>query len=568
MAHMPATLSAPPSTSRPAGPRRLSSSRARHGTLATRARQAAERLLAEEERWARRALRRASLTWWNASLSGKPGDYAKMEAADRAVNRHFSRPAPFKRVSRLLEDHALSPLPRRRLERLQRAYRGAQVPRDLLDRISAASAALQEKYSTFRGTFEGRQVSDNTLEDLLRETTDGARARAAWEARKQIGAATADDVRRLADLRNEAARAVGFPDYWHQQLLLDELDPQRLAQTLEAVDRATEAPFRAMKAELDRHLAERFAVAQQDLRPWHYADPFFQETPDVFAPPADPLYADKDVVAIAAQTYRVLGFPNIDAILARSDLFPREGKNQHAYAVDIDREGDVRTFLNVERNARWMSTLLHELGHTIYQDGIDRARLPYDLRDDPQGFLNEGFAMFCEQPLFEPDWLARLVGLDRGEAIRLAPRLLAQETATLLAFVRWCLTIVSFERAFYADPAQDLDRLWWDLAERYQHVPRPEGRHQPDWASKIHVAVAPVYYHKYLYGRLFSTQLADELHRRFGGWWQGGERSGRYITEELFAPGATYPWPDLVERVTGQPLGVDALARAVAWPRR
>ncbi len=531
------------------------------------ARLSAQRILSEEEAWARPALRRANATWWDASLSGRKRDYDRMEAADRAVNRHYSRPRPFQRLGRLVHQPSLDRLTRRRLERLYRAYQGMQTPRDLLDRITTLSAQLQEKYATFRGTFEGGQRSDNELEDVLRDSTDSDRVRAAWEARKQIGAAVAADVRQLAELRNEAAQTAGFATFWHQQLLLDELDPDRLVQTLEAVDRATAPSFEAMKADLDARLADRFGIAPKDLRSWHYGDPFFQETPDVFAPSTDPWYATRDVVEVARQTYIALGFANIDPILARSDLYPRVGKNQHAYAVDIDREGDVRTFLNVQRNARWMSTLLHELGHTIYQDGIDRTTLPYDLRDDPQGFLNEGFAMFCEQPTFEPSWLAEMAGVRRAEAEDLLPRLVAQEAASLLAFVRWCLTIVNFERAFYADPGQDLNALWWDLVETYQHVPRPEGRDQPDWATKIHVATSPVYYHKYLYGRLFSTQLADKLGRDFGGWWPGRPGTGDYIKRELFAPGATYPWPELVERVTGQPLGVDALARHVAWPK-
>lgn len=539
----------------------------RNPTPRTDTRASAERFLTDEERWARPALRRANLTWWTASLSGRSRDYQCMEAAERAVNRHYSRPSAFRRVARLAQTAALDGVIRRRLERIQRTYQGMQTPRELLDRITALSTALQERYSTFRGTFEGQPVSDNVLEDVLRDARDSARARQAWEARKQIGAEVADDVRRLAELRNEAARTAGFADFWHQQLLLDELDPERLIRTLEAVDRATRGPFQAMKADLDNHLAERFGVAVAELRPWHYGDPYFQETPEVFAPPADPLYAERDVVEIACRTYHALGFPNIDAILARSDLYPRAGKNQHAYAVDIDREGDVRTFLNVESNARWMGTLLHELGHTIYQDGIDRATLPYDLRDDPQGFLNEGFAMFCEQPMFDPGWLSQMAGVPRTEAERLVPRLVAQETSALLAFVRWCLTIVHFERAFYADPRQDLNRLWWDLEERYQMVPRPEGRDAPDWATKIHVATAPVYYHKYLYGRMFSTQLTDTLNGQFGGWWSGRPKSADYVKRELFAPGATYPWTELVERVTGQPLGVDALARHVAWPK-
>jgi peptidyl-dipeptidase A len=402
---------------------------------------------------------------------------------------------------------------------------------------------------------------------VLRTSHDSQRVREAWEARKQIGPRVSHELRQLAHLRNSAARAMGYADFWHAQLLLDELDPDDLVETLDAVEAATTAPFLAMKADLDRQLSVRFGLDVAALRPWHYADPFFQETPEVFAPPADPLYADLDVVELAARSYRQLGFGAIDAILARSDLYPRDGKNQHAYAVDIDREGDVRTFLNVERNARWMGTLLHELGHTIYMDGIDRTALPYDLRDDPQGFLNEGFAMFCEQLATSPSWLTEIVGLPDREANTLGPQLAAQDTASLLAFVRWCLTIVHFERGFYADPDQDLNRLWWDLEERYQHVPRPDGRDAPDWAAKVHVATAPVYYQKYLLGRLFAAQLTHKMNADLGGWWDGRPRTGDYVRRELFGPGARDPWPTLVERVTGQPLGVEALATVVAWPR-
>jgi peptidyl-dipeptidase A len=164
-------------------------------------------------------------------------------------------------------------------------------------------------------------------------------------------------------------------------------------------------------------------------------------------------------------------------------------------------------------------------------------------------------------------WLADMVGLDPGEAERLAPQMAAQDAASLLAFVRWCLSIVNFERGFYADPDRDLNRLWWDLEEQYQLIPRPEGRDAPDWAAKVHVATAPVYYHKYLYGRLFAAQLTRKMNDDLGGWWVGRSTSGDYVRRELFMPGARYPWPELVERVTGQPLGVEALAASVTWPR-
>jgi peptidyl-dipeptidase A len=159
-----------------------------------------------------------------------------------------------------------------------------------------------------------------------------------------------------------------------------------------------------------------------------------------------------------------------------------------------------------------------------------------------------------------------MIGLPEAEAAELGPRLATQDTASLLAFVRWCLTIVNFERGFYADPDQDLNRWWWDLEERFQLIPRPAGRDAPDWAAKVHVATAPVYYHKYLYGRLFSAQLTRKMNADLGGWWEGRAKSGDYVRSELFMPGARYAWPELVERVTGQRLGVEALAKSVTWP--
>ena len=59
----------------------------------------------------------------------------------------------------------------------------------------------------------------------------------------------------------------------------------------------------------------------------------------------------------------------------------------------------------------------------------------------------------------------------------------------------------------------------------------------------------------------------NKINADLGGWWEGRAKSGDFIKRELFMPGARYAWPELVERVTGQPLGVEALAAAVAWPR-
>jgi peptidyl-dipeptidase A len=37
-----------------------------------------------------------------------------------------------------------------------------------------------------------------------------------------------------------------------------------------------------------------------------------------------------------------------------------------------------------------------------------------------------------------------------------------------LVFSRWAQVMFRFEKELYANPDQDLNKLWWDLVEKYQ----------------------------------------------------------------------------------------------------
>jgi len=45
---------------------------------------------------------------------------------------------------------------------------------------------------------------------------------------------------------------------------------------------------------------------------------------------------------------------DIRDMVAKSDLFEKEGKNQHAYCIDVDNSGDVRVLCNIKDNEKWM----------------------------------------------------------------------------------------------------------------------------------------------------------------------------------------------------------------------
>jgi peptidyl-dipeptidase A len=206
--------------------------------------------------------------------------------------------------------------------------------------------------------------------------------------------------------------------------------------------------------------------------------------------------------------------------------------------------------------------MLHEFGHAIYDRECDHD-LPWLLRGAAHALTTEGIAMLMGRLPRDPRWLREVAEVDAGAVDGIAPALGDARRAALLVFARWVLVMTNFERRLYADPDADLDTLWWDLVERYQQVTRPEDRQAPDWAAKIHLAAAPVYYQNYLYGELFASQLDATLSARTEGLVDRRE-AGALLVREVFAPGASLRWDDLVTRATGEPLSADHLARQLA----
>ena len=220
----------------------------------------------------------------------------------------------------------------------------------------------------------------------------------------------------------------------------------------------------------------------------------------------------------------------------------------------------MRVLANVEDNHSWTETMLHELGHGVYDLGLDPG-LPWLLRSTHL-VTTEATALLFGALARDREWLERVRGIDSGDAESLAPRLQAAAAAEHLVFTRWVLVMTGFERALYADPEGDLDATWWELVSRYQLVTPPDGRRAPDWAAKIHVAIAPVYYHTYLYGSIVAMQLREALTSGAGGLVDRPE-AARLLATRLFAPGQSVRWDRLVADASGRPLSVGSLAREV-----
>jgi len=492
------------------------------------------------------------LAWWDVQVEATDANAARRASAELAWSEALADPDLFRAV-----EEVQAKAPTRSLDLLCNLMLPHQVPSDLRARIVELDAAVDVRFSRHRGVVDGVEVDDSAIKKTLRQSDDSAERRAAWEASKTVGAAVADDVRELARLRNEAARSLGHRDWFALSLAKDELDEAKLLATLAATDRATAEPFRRWKARLDERLAQRLGCSVCDLRPWHYADPFFQEVPPDGAIDLDGYFEGADLVALAGRTLEGVGL-EVDDIIARSDLYAREGKSQHAFCVDIDRAGDVRVLANLVPTHDSAETMLHELGHGVYELGFGDD-LPW-LQRSTHLVATEGSALFFGALAGTRRWLELVLGLEADEAAALRDRLREARAVELAVFTRWVLVMTEFERGLYATPDGDLDTLWWELVARHQGVTPPDGRKAPDWAAKVHIAVAPVYYHTYLYGSLVALQLKDALDAAVGSI-VDQPAVGAFLREHLFAPGQSVRWDELVEQATGTTLSVASLDR-------
>lgn len=505
----------------------------------------------------------ANLAAWKAANSGKKEDFDASAEAALALRKFHSDPAAYKRLLKLTSVKGELPaVEARALEIAELAYRRNQLPAELLKRMVDLSTEIERLFNTFRATIDGKRYSNNDLLEMLRKETDSNRRKQTWEALKQVGGVVAPKLVELAKLRNQAADKLGFDNYWQMAICLQEHDPQQLLTIFDELDRLTRGPFTEMKAEMDRELAGRFGMEPEQMMPWHYDNPFFQAAPPSAKVDLNEFYqkkAKEDIVEIARAFYRDIGLP-ADDVLARSDLYEREGKDQHAFCISIDRAGDVRTLCNVKPTAEWMDTVLHELGHAVYDLHVDRS-LPFNLREPAHTFTTEAVAMLFGALAQNPGWMVACADADQQRVDQVADAILEQRRREQLIFARWTMVMLHFEKAMYEDPQQDLNSLWWLYKERFQQLKRPENRDQADWAAKPHFTIAPVYYHNYMLGELFAAQLRHALAELAGHKgpiselrFVGRKDFGNLLKQKIFQPGSAMPWPRFVRQATGEPL--------------
>ncbi len=495
------------------------------------------------------------IAYWNAQVTGEDKYYKETEELSKRLQKIYNNKKDFEKVKKWNRSKIKDLMLRRQIKILYDDFLSCQGDLNLLHELTEKESRIDQKFNKFRAKVGDKEMTDNEIKELLKKETDSRKLQEAWESSKKQAEIVVKELLEIIKLRNKLARNLGFDDYYEMALETQEQSKKDIIKLFKELDELTKKSFFKVKNEMDEYLGRRYNIPKKELKPWHYQELFFQEGPQIYGLKLDK-YFNEDVVKIAKKFYTGIGLQTED-ILKRSSLYEQKEKCQHAFCIDIDKEGDVRILQNVKNNEYWMRTTLHELGHAVYAKNLDKD-LPYILRDEAHTFTTEAIAMLFGRLAYNVEFIKNCANGD-SDLDNVSEILYKKTALSQIVFSRWVQVMVNFEMRMYENPDQDLNKLWWDLIKKYQLI--NFSRDKPDWAAKIHLVGAPAYYHNYMLGELLASQihhyivkniLKQNSLKNFD--YSGNREIGKFLKEKIFLPGSVYKWDKFIENALGESL--------------
>ena len=223
--------------------------------------------------------------------------------------------------------------------------------------------------------------------------------------------------------------------------------------------------------------------------------------------------------------------------------------------MDVDFVDDLRIKMCIEATGEDFRVIHHELGHNYYQRAY--AQQPFLFRDGAHDGFHEAIGDALALSV-TPEYLASLDLATPGPVDD--RRLLLAAALGKIAFLPFGLVIDQWRwRVFSGEiGAADYNRSWWAMRNEYQGVAPPRSRSDDEFdpGAKFHVP-ANVPYMRYFLAHILQFQFHRALARDAG--WSGplhrfsiyDDRSAGDRLRRMFELGASRPWPEALETLTG-----------------
>lgn len=423
----------------------------------------------------------------------------------------------------------------RRFELVKDAVLGGEIELD--PDVSHIRDSLSNIDINYRATFEGAESYTNDLYRIYRTDKDPVRREKAYRAYVSIGAKMHEGLEQLFKLRNQKTKRLGFNNYFTFTLQNQKININDYLQLLTRLDSLSEQPY----SKILESIKEKLRMSDPEIWDIAYAYRAINNKIERYFP------IDSQMVYIKS-SLKDVGY-DLDKYPIYFDLESRPGKSQFAYAFTIKAPYDMRVLANLTDGIQSTRTLMHEIGHTLHSAFIKQED-PLFSNTMIDGILSEGMAQTVAAFLNDKQWLVEYAHVPAS----VADEYLQAKKELDIIYLRTTLLRLQFEFEAYNNPNRDLNKLYWDLFEKYMMLPRHDDIYP--WASIIHYTTHPVYLHNYLYADMIAAQNIAYIKDNFGPLVQNKSYRS-FLTQNYFRFGAKYDWRELLKRGTDSELQPD-----------
>jgi len=459
------------------------------------------------------------------------------------------------------------------------------APRDPAAQAELAKIAVSLDSDYGKGTWCVDNKKENCkelpdIEKIMATSRDPQELLNAWKGWHAVAPPMRERYVRLVDLANQGAREMGFPDVGAMWRSNYDMPPDDFSRELDRLWAQVRPLYVSLHAYARWKLAEKYGkelVREDAPIPAHLLGNMWSQEWNNIYPLLAPLNAEsgtdvgaalraknvdgKGMVRYAEGFFTSLGFEPLPATFWERSLFSKPRDREvvcHASAWDIDFKDDLRIKVCIEPTGEDFTTVHHELGHNFYQRAYN------DLSPLFQTSANDGF----HEPIGDtialsvtPEYLKQIGLIENVPPPSADIGLLLDRALDKVAFLPFGLLVDEWRWKVFSGEIKpaDYNKSWWELRRKYQGIAPPVARSEADFdpGAKYHVA-DNVPYARYFLATILQFQFHRALCKESG--YTGplhrcsiyGNKAAGARLAKMLAMGASRPWPDALEALTGE----------------
>ncbi len=331
-----------------------------------------------------------------------------------------------------------------------------------------------------------------------------------WQGWRTISPAMKPLYIRQAELGNEGAQGLGYPDLGAMWRSNYDMPADDFAKELDRLWGQVKPLYEDLHCYVRTELGATYGeekVPQDQPIPAHLLGNMWAQSwgniYDLVAPEnADPgydvtqqlasnSYDEIKMVKGAESFFTSLGFDALPETFWQRSLFTKPADRDvvcHASAWDLDAKDDIRIKMCIQKTGEDFSVIHHELGHNFYQRAYQNQPVYY------QNSANDGFHEAIGDTIalsVTPKYLKEIGLIDTIPDESKDIGLLMKMALEKIAFIPFGLMVDQWRWKVYSGAVspENYNKAWWELREKYQGVTAPVDRDADafDPGAKYHV---------------------------------------------------------------------------------